>query len=218
MAGQSGCVCGFFPSLQCHGAQNGLLGAWGQRGGQGRAPRGLPQVEVTFDIDANGILSVSAKDKATDRSQSIKVEGSIGLSKEEIEKMKKEAELHVEEDKKKKELIEAKNIADNLIYTSEKTLKELGDKVSPETKSGIEGKIKELKEVKDGTSTEEIKSKSSDLSQELQKIGAEAYKKAAEEAKKKQPETENVEEASTSEKKEPTKAEEGDNKKKKEQK
>ncbi len=180
------------------------------------APRGLPQVEVTFDIDANGILSVSAKDKATNLSQSIKVEGSIGLSKEEVEKMKKEAELHVEEDKKKKELIEAKNIADNLIYTSEKTLKELGDKVSSEIKSGIEGKIKELKEVKDGTSMEEIKNKSSDLSQELQKIGAEAYKKAAEEAKKKQPQAENVEEASTSEKEEPAKAEESSTSKKEE--
>ncbi len=143
-------------------------------------PRGLPQIEVTFDIDANGILSVTAKDKATSRSQSIRVEGSIGLSKEEIEKMKKEAELHAEEDKKKRELIEAKNLADNLIYTSEKTLRDLGDKVSPETKKEIEEKIEGLKKIKESDNIEDIKNKTSELSQVIQKIGAEMYKAAKE--------------------------------------
>ncbi len=144
------------------------------------APRGLPQVEVTFDVDANGILQVTAKDKATGKSQSIKIEGSIGLSKEEVEKMKKEAELHAEEDKKRQELIEAKNLADNMIYTTEKTLRELGEKVSPEIKKEIEEKISELKKVKDGDNIEEIKQKTADLSQAIQKIGAEMYKQTGE--------------------------------------
>ncbi len=140
------------------------------------SPRGLPQVEVTFDIDANGILTVTAKDKATAKSQSIKIEGSIGLSKEDVEKMKKEAELHAEEDKRKRESSEIKNLADTLVYTAEKTLREAGDKVSSETKKEIEGKIEELKKVKDGDNIEEIKSKTQELSQTIQKIGAEMYK------------------------------------------
>ncbi len=147
------------------------------------APRGVPQIEVTFDIDANGILSVTAKDKATGRSQSIRIEGSIGLSKEEIERMKKEAELHAEEDKKKRELIEAKNLADNLIYTSEKTLRDLGDKISQDTKKEIENKIEELKKAKESDNIDDIKAKTSALSQVIQKIGAEMYQKAAEEKK-----------------------------------
>jgi len=157
------------------------------------ASRGLPQIEVIFDIDANGILSVTAKDKATAISQSIRIEGSIGFSKQEIEKMKKEAELHAEEDKNKREFIEAKNLADNLIYTSEKTLRELGDKVSSDTKKEIEEKIEGLKKVKEGDNIQDIKSKTSELSQAIQKIGAEMYKKAAEEKKSetpKQPKTE----------------------------
>jgi len=142
------------------------------------APRGIPQIEVIFDIDANGILTVTAKDKATGKSQSIKVEGSISLSKEEIEKMKKEAELHAQEDKKKQELIEARNLADNLVYTTEKTLREAGDKISPEIKKEVEEKIGELKKVKDGDNVEEIKQKTANLSQAIQKIGAEMYKAA----------------------------------------
>ena len=141
------------------------------------SPRGIPQIEVTFDIDANGILTVTAKDKATNRSQSIRIEGSVGLSKEEIEKMKKEAELHAEEDKKKRELIEAKNLADNLIYTTEKTLRETGDKVSADTKKEIEEKVEALKKVKDSDNMEDIKLKTQELSQVIQKIGAEMYKK-----------------------------------------
>ena len=144
------------------------------------APRGIPQIEVTFDIDANGILTVTAKDKATSKSQSIKIEGSIGLSKEEIEKMKRDAQLHAQEDQKKKGLIEAKNLADNLIYATEKTLREGGDKVSSETKKEIEEKLEELKKAKESDNMEDIKSKSNQLSQIVQKIGAEMYKSAQE--------------------------------------
>jgi molecular chaperone DnaK len=148
------------------------------------APRGVPQIEVTFDIDANGILNVTAKDKATGKSQSIRIEGSTGLSKEEVEKMKKEAELHAAEDKKKQELVETKNLADNLIYTTEKTLRESGVKVSSETKKEIEEKIEALKKVKDSDNIEEIKQKTTELSQSIQKIGAEMYKQTQKEEKK----------------------------------
>ena len=141
------------------------------------APRGLPQIEVTFDVDANGILTVTAKDKATGRSQSIKIEGSIGLSKEEIEKMKKEADLHTEEDKKKRELIEARNLADNLIYTWEKTAREAGDKIDKNLKKEIEDKVAELKKTRDSDNIEEIKTKTQELSQAMQKAGADLYKK-----------------------------------------
>ena len=138
--------------------------------------RGIPQVEVTFDIDANGILNVSAKDKATGKSQSIRIESSIGLSKEEIEKMKKEAELHAEEDKKRQELIQARNTADTLIYTCEKTLSEAKDKIKSEDKKEIEEKIESLKKIKDSDNIEEIKTKTNELSQAIQKIGAELYR------------------------------------------
>ena len=141
------------------------------------SPRGMPQIEVIFDIDANGILNVSAKDKATGKSQSIRIEGSIGLSKEEIEKLKKEAELYTEEDKKKKELIEVRNIADNLVYTCEKTLKEAGDKISKDLEKEVEQKIEELRKAKDGDNIEEIKNKTQELSNVIQKVGAELYKK-----------------------------------------
>jgi len=143
-------------------------------------PRGIPQIEVTFDVDVNGILTVTAKDKATQKSQSIRIEGSIGLSKEEIERMKKEAELHAQEDKKKQELTEARNLADNLVYTTEKTLREAGDKISSEIKKEIEEKVGELKKVKDGDNIDEIKQKTSELSQVIQKVGAEMYRAAGE--------------------------------------
>jgi len=142
------------------------------------APRGIPQIEVSFDIDTNGILNVSAKDKATGKSQSIRIEGSCGLSKEEVEKMKKEAEIYTAQDQQKKELVEARNLADNLIYTSEKTLKEGGDKISQDSKKEIEEKIADLKKVKDSDNIGELKSKTQELSQAIQKIGAEMYKAA----------------------------------------
>lgn len=139
------------------------------------APRGIPQVEVKFDIDANGILTVTAIDKASNKSQSIKVEGSIGLSKEDIEKMKKDAEVNAADDQKKREIIEARNIADNLIYQSEKTIKEAGEKITPELKKDVEDKIAELKKVKDGDNMDDIKGKTEELSQAIQKVGAAMY-------------------------------------------
>lgn len=140
------------------------------------APRGVPQIEVTFDIDANGILSVSAKDKATGKVQSIRIEGSSGLSKEEIERMKKEAELHAQEDAKKKESSDAKITAETIIYSTEKTLRDLGDKVPADIKKDIEEKIEDLKKVKDSSDIDTIKSKTEALSQTIQKIGADLYK------------------------------------------
>jgi molecular chaperone DnaK len=142
------------------------------------SPRGIPQVEVTFDIDANGILNVKAKDKATNKEQSIRIEASTGLSKEEIEKMKKDAEVHAEEDKKKKEAIEAKNMADTLVYTTEKALRDAGDKITADEKKPVEEKIEALKKVKDGDDSEAIKKATEELSQEAQKIGEKLYKAA----------------------------------------
>ncbi len=142
------------------------------------SPRGIPQIEVSFDIDANGILEVTAKDKATNKSQSIKIEGSCGVSKEEVEKMKKEAELHVQEDKKKQELIEARNIADTLVYTAEKTLADAKDKISATVKKEIEEKIQDLNKIKQSDNIEDIKTKTAELSQAIQKVGAEMYKNA----------------------------------------
>jgi molecular chaperone DnaK len=139
------------------------------------APRGVPQIEVTFDIDANGILTVTAKDKATGKSQSIKITGSTGLTKEEIDKMKEEAEKHAQEDKEAKEKIEAKNKADNMIYVAEKYLKEVGDKAPKEVKEEVEGKIKELKEVLEKASVAELEEKTKALSDSLQKIGQLMY-------------------------------------------
>ncbi len=139
------------------------------------SPRGIPQVEVVFDIDANGILSVSAKDKATNKTQTVRIEASTQLSKDEIEKLKQEAAAHAEEDRKKKELIEAKNIAEQAVYAAEKAVTEAGDKVSQEVKDAVNAKITELKSVKDGQDMEAIKSKTAELSAELQKIGAAMY-------------------------------------------
>lgn len=147
------------------------------------SPRGIPQIEVSFDIDSNGILNVSAKDKATGKSQSIRIEGSIGISKEEIEKMKQQAEIYAEEDKKKKELIEARNLAENLIYTWEKTNKDSGDKISSALKKQIQEKIEELNKVKDKDDIEKIKTKTQELSQIMQKAGAELYKQNQQEKK-----------------------------------
>jgi len=151
------------------------------------SPRGVPQVEVSFDIDANGILQVSARDKASGKSQSIRIEGSSGLSKEEIEKMRKDAELHSQEDKKKKDLIEARNLAENMIYLSEKTLKDGGEKVKGDVKKDVESKIDELKKIKDNDNIEDIKKKTEELSQAIQKIGAEMYKQQQEQPKQEPP-------------------------------
>jgi len=146
------------------------------------APRGIPQIEVTFDIDANGIVNVSAKDKATGKEQKITITSSSGLSEEEIEKMKKDADAHADEDKKKRELIEAKNIAESLIYTAEKTLKDLsadkvgaGDKVDSNKKTDVEDKVKAVKDVLPGDNTQMIKEMTEALSKSLQELGASMY-------------------------------------------
>lgn len=139
------------------------------------APRGVPQIEVTFDIDANGILNVTAKDKATGKVQSIKITGSTGLSKDEIDKMTKEAEAHADEDRTKMERIEAKNKADTLIFTAEKSLKDAGDKVPAELKKEIEDKVAALKAVLETGSKEDLTVKSDELSQSMQKMGSAMY-------------------------------------------
>ncbi|HUD44243.1 MAG TPA: molecular chaperone DnaK [Patescibacteria group bacterium] len=139
------------------------------------APRGMPQIEVTFDIDANGILNVKAQDKASGKVQSIKITGSTGLSKDEVEKMTKEAELHAKEDEEKKEKVEARNHADSLIFTAEKALKDAGDKVPADVKTEVEGKVKALKDILDSGSKEDLEAKTTELSDTLQKIGQAAY-------------------------------------------
>ena len=139
------------------------------------APRGMPQVEVIFDIDANGILNVTAKDKGTGKQQKITITASSGLSKDEIEKMKKEAEMHAGEDAKKKDMIEARNIADTLVYTTEKALRDAGAKVPEADKKETEAKIEELKKVKDTDNLDEIKKKTQELSTVAQKIGQAMY-------------------------------------------
>jgi len=139
------------------------------------SPRGLPQIEVTFDIDSNGILNVSAKDKGTGKEQKITITASSGLSKEEVEKMKQDAESHAEEDKKKKELVEARNLADSLVFTTEKALRDAGDKVPAADKKEIEDKVEELKKIKDGDNLETIKTKTQELSTVAQKIGQAMY-------------------------------------------
>jgi molecular chaperone DnaK len=140
------------------------------------APRGVPQIEVTFDIDASGILSVSAKDKATGKENKIQITGSTGLSKEEVEKMTKEAEINAKEDEEKKAKIEARNHADALIFTAEKALKDGGDKVPAEVKTEVEEKIKALKDILDSGSKEDLEAKTRELSDSLQKVGDAAYK------------------------------------------
>ncbi|MBI2195453.1 MAG: molecular chaperone DnaK [Candidatus Levybacteria bacterium] len=139
------------------------------------AARGVPQIEVAFDIDASGILSVKAKDKATGKEQSIKITGSTGLSKEEVEKMQKDAQAHAEEDAQKKEKVEARNAADSLIFTAEKTLSDAGDKVPEADKKEVEEKIAALKSILDAGSKEDLETKTKDLSDALQKVGAAMY-------------------------------------------
>jgi len=146
------------------------------------APRGVPQVEVTFDIDANGILNVGAKDLGTGKEQSIVITASSGLSDDEIEKMVKDAELHASEDQQKRAMIEARNQADGLVYTTEKALKEHGDKVDEETKKGIETALEELQTAMEGEDSEAIKSKTEALATASQKLGEVMYKQAQSEA------------------------------------
>jgi molecular chaperone DnaK len=145
------------------------------------APRGLPQIEVTFDIDASGILNVTAKDKATGKEQRITIQGGTGLSKEEVEKMVKESEMHADEDKKKKEEVEARNLADGLCYTAEKSLKDAGDKVPEDVKKDIEEKVKSIRDGLQTDNTDTLKQKTQELSDALQKIGEHLYKQGGSE-------------------------------------
>ena len=135
------------------------------------APRGMPQVEVTFDVDANGILNVTAKDKASGKANSIKITATSGLSKDEVERMKKEAATHEAEDKKKQEGVEVKNAAEQLVYAAEKSLKDYKDKIPADTATGVQAKIDDLKKVKDSGDADKIKQASEALSTEMQKIG-----------------------------------------------
>ena len=143
------------------------------------APRGVPQIEVTFDIDANGILNVSAKDLGTGKEQKISITGSSGLSKEEVEKMQKEAEAHAEDDRKAKETIEIRNNADNLAYQCEKQLKELGDKVDGASKKNVEDSIEKVREALKGDDADAIKAAYDDLQAKFQEVTTAAYKAAA---------------------------------------
>ena len=139
------------------------------------APRGLPQVEVSFDIDANGILSVKAHDKGTGKEQKITITASSGLSKEEVEQMQKESELHAAEDAKRREEVETRNAADNLAYTAEKTLREQKDKISEELNKEVEEKVAAVRSALQGTDIESIRRASQELSDTMQKVGAAVY-------------------------------------------
>ena len=142
------------------------------------APRGVPQVEVTFDMDASGILTVTAKDKATGKTTDIKITGAVGLSEDEVKRMQEEAEKHKEEDEKKAETIKAKNNADGLVSTAEKALKDAGDKIDAKIKELVEEKVKKVKEVvaKEDSSREDIETATKELSDELSKVGEAMYK------------------------------------------
>ncbi|HLD61102.1 MAG TPA: molecular chaperone DnaK, partial [Patescibacteria group bacterium] len=158
-------------------ADNKLLGQFDLTG-LPPAPRGVPQIEVSFDIDANGILHVKAKDKGTNKEQSIRIESSTGLSKEEVEKMKKDAEAHAEEDKKKQELMEARNIADTMVYTTEKMMKDVEEKkiaITDDEKKAVNEALAKVKEVKDKDDVEAIKKTSEELSKAAQAVGMKMY-------------------------------------------
>ena len=142
------------------------------------APRGIPQIEVTFDIDANGIIKVTAQDKATSRSQHITITASSGLREDEVERMRKEAEEHAEDDRHRKELVEARNNADNAAYTAEKTLRDLGDKVPADMKKKVEDQVTKVRQVMSSEDTAKIKSTTDELFQTIQQIGAAAYQQS----------------------------------------
>jgi molecular chaperone DnaK len=174
------------------------------------APRGVPQVEVTFDMDASGILTVTAKDKATSKTQNIKITGAVGLSDDEIKRMQEEAEKHKEEDEKKADVIKAKNSADALVATAEKALKDAGDKVEVKVKEQVEEKVKKVKEVaaKEDSSKEDIETATKDLSDTLSQVGQAMYGEGAKGAAGPEPaEGENKKEADGEEKKEEKKDE-----------
>ena len=165
-------------------ANNKLLGNF-DLAGIPPAPRGVPQVEVTFDIDANGIVNVSAKDKGTGKEQQIRIQASGGLSDADIERMVQEAEQNAESDKKKREAVEAKNQGESLIHSTEKSLKEYGDKVGADEKTAIETALADLKGVLDGDDAEAIKEKTATLAEASMKLGEAMYKASQAEAEAK---------------------------------
>jgi molecular chaperone DnaK len=142
------------------------------------APRGIPQIEVTFDIDANGIIKVTAQDKATGRSQHITITASSGLSDTEVDRMRKDAEQHADEDRRRKELIEARNAADSAVYTAEKALRDFGEKVPAGLKSRIEEKVTHVRGLMNGDDVNALTQATQDLSNEIQQIGAAAYQQS----------------------------------------
>lgn len=170
------------------------------------APRGVPQIEVSFNIDANGIVNVSAKDKATSKEQKITITGGGSLSEEEIKQMQQDAETHADEDKKKKEQVEAKNHADTLIYTAEKSLHDAGDKVTDEDKKPVEEAVSALKEKLETEDLDELKKLSEDLNEKLMKIGEKMYKDQAEDSADSTPEAEVKEDESAGDSKESDKS------------
>jgi molecular chaperone DnaK len=139
------------------------------------APRGVPQIEVTFDIDANGILNVKARDKGTGKEQKITITASSGLAKEEVDRMQREAEAHAAEDTKRREEIEAKNLADNLSYTAEKTLRDNKDKIPADLNAEVEGKVKAVKDALQGSDIEAIRKATQELNEAMQKVGSAVY-------------------------------------------
>ena len=142
------------------------------------APRGVPQIEVSFDIDANGILNVTARDKATGREQKVTIQASSGLSKDEVQRMVREAELHAQEDRQRKEEIEARNRADNLAYQAERNLRDVGDKISASLRSEVESKIKAVRDALAQQDTTRVRAAANDLEQTMQRIGQEVYSQA----------------------------------------
>ncbi|MBI4136577.1 molecular chaperone DnaK [Candidatus Roizmanbacteria bacterium] len=176
------------------------------------APRGVPQIEVTFDIDANGILNVKAKDKATGKEQSISIKGSTGLTDEEIEKMKKEAEEHAEEDRKKKEAIEARNMADNLAFQAEKLLDEQKDKIKEDDKKSLQDKIKTVKDTiaKEDASKEDIEKVQKELADEMQRVSQQFYQQQGQQGQPEQKSEEKKDDTKKDEKVDTDKAEEGE--------
>jgi molecular chaperone DnaK len=166
------------------------------------APRGIPQIEVTFDIDANGILKVTAADKASGRSQHITITASSGLAKDEVERMRKEAEANAADDKKKRDLIETRNTADNAVYGVEKVLSEYGDKVSDELKAEVRTAVDEVKKSKEGEDESAIRTAIDALSQVVQKVGESAYQQAPEQPAPEAGSTEPEPEATTEDKSE----------------
>ena len=166
------------------------------------APRGMPQVEVIFDVDSNGVLNVTARDKSTNKEQKIRIEANSGLTPEDIERMKHDAEAHAGEDLKKKELIDSRNMADQMLYTAEKALQDHKDAVPSDVKASVEEKIKALREVKDKDNNEDIKTKTHELSSEMQKIGEAMQNQAPQEGAQKpeeKPEDGNIRDAETGE-------------------